>query len=175
MNAPVSTPVADAAGWRTIDSHVGLYEVSDAGEVRRANGQKIGMWGNHNGYLTVRLSSPRVAFLVHRLVALTFLERVPGYDVVNHLDHNRRNNHVPNLEWCTQQMNLQHAAAAGRMQRDYWCGKRSPNARLSDQQVREIRIMYSGGKLSWEKIGRAFGVSKRSVGRIVAGESYADV
>jgi hypothetical protein len=94
---------------------------------------------------------------------------------VNHLDCDRANNHAQNLEWCTQLENLKHSANLGRMQRDYWKGRRSPNAALSDAQAREIRRIYAEGNSSWESIGRMFEISKRAVGRIVNGETYADV
>lgn len=53
----------------------------------------------------------------HRLVALTHLPPPdnPEQTSVNHIDHTPGNDHVSNLEWCTQKENLQHAAAAGRL------------------------------------------------------------
>jgi HNH endonuclease len=46
---------------------------------------------------------------VHRLVALTYLPNPNNYPVVRHLDNNKKNNHVSNLEWCTYSTNLQQA------------------------------------------------------------------
>ena len=46
---------------------------------------------------------------VHRLVADAFLPVVVGKDVINHIDGNKMNNSVMNLEWCTQSENVQHA------------------------------------------------------------------
>lgn len=46
---------------------------------------------------------------VHRLVAETFIENTKNLPKVNHIDMNRENNIVTNLEWCTQQYNIQQA------------------------------------------------------------------
>lgn len=58
---------------------------------------------------------------------------------------------------------------------NYWQGKRSPNAALLDDQVREIRAAYGRGGESWESIGQRFGISKRAAGRLIKKETYADV
>lgn len=161
--------------WQPIENYEGRYEVSTGGAVRRVGGGSVGQWKNHNGYMIVRLSRPRAQFRVHRLVAAAFLTNPNRLPIVNHLDHDRVNNSAGNLEWCTQKQNLDHAAKAGRLQRDYWRGRRSPNAALTDKAVRDIRRLYSEGNLSWEAIGQQFGVCKRSIGRVVNHESYCDV
>lgn len=50
---------------------------------------------------------------IHRLVAETFIDRPDGCDVVNHIDGDKRNNRVDNLEWCTSKDNSLHAYAMG--------------------------------------------------------------
>lgn len=51
----------------------------------------------------------RMAFRVHRLVALTFIPNPNNYPVTNHMDTNKNNNHISNLEWTTISANTQHA------------------------------------------------------------------
>ena len=55
----------------------------------------------------------RKTFMVHRLIALTFIPLVKGKPRVNHKDNNKRNNRADNLEWCTSKENTQHAIAIG--------------------------------------------------------------
>lgn len=52
-------------------------------------------------------------YLVHRLVAETFVENPYNYDIVNHIDGNKRNNNYQNLEWCTLSHNQRHAIKLG--------------------------------------------------------------
>ena len=47
-------------------------------------------------------------YSIHRLVALTFIENEENKPEVNHIDGNKLNNHISNLEWCTTQENLEH-------------------------------------------------------------------
>lgn len=63
------------------------------------------------GYLEVTLvkNKKRKSVKIHRIVAMTFLEKVKEKNYVNHIDGNKQNNNVENLEWCTQEQNVQHA------------------------------------------------------------------
>ena len=67
---------------------------------------------NGKGYKVVytRINNKKKIVYVHRAVAMAFLERVPGKDYVNHIDFNKSNNNVENLEWCTQKENISHSA-----------------------------------------------------------------
>lgn len=160
--------------WRAFDEH---YEVSNMGRVRTVYGRVLGQSNlkAKGCYPTVRLSSPRRSVMVHRMVAKVFCPNPNGLPVVNHIDCVRSNNRATNLEWCTQLQNVQHSDRLGRMQRDYWKGRRSPSAALTDDEVRQMRLIYASGTHSWAAIGKMFGISKRSVGRAINLETYADV
>jgi NUMOD4 motif len=159
--------------WQPIETHVGRYEVSTTGDVRHTSGRVLKQWHNDQGYALVRLSSPRTVARVHRLVAQAFIPNPLGLPFVNHIDFDRAHNIPTNLEWCTQWHNLNHSQKAGRMQRNFWKGKRSPSAKLTDGAAKAVRDAYAFGGKSWETIGQEFGVSKRTIGRIISGESYA--
>ena len=107
--------------WLPIEGYENLYEVSNLGRVRRLESVVTGKNGvtrkvsgkilkprtQQNGYLTVELykNGIRRHFLLHRLVATAFLPRSDKKFQVNHLDENKLNNTVENLEWCTAKEN----------------------------------------------------------------------
>ncbi len=158
--------------WKPVLNYETRYEVSSNGDVRMISGRVLKQWLNEQGYSLVRLSKPRKVIRVHRLVAAAFCDNADAKPFVNHIDCNRSNNKAENLEWCTQWENLNHSQNLGRMQRNYWTGKRSPSAKLPDDAAQGIRRDYAAGGVSWETLGLRYGISKRSVGRIVRGESY---
>lgn len=85
------------------------YEVSSLGRVRKkCNGRILQMHKNRpDGYWRVSIDGRH--YYVHRLVADTFYDgHHDGLDV-NHIDGNKDNNTLPNLEWCTRSYNIQHA------------------------------------------------------------------
>lgn len=119
--------------WKPILGFEGHYEVSNLGRVkslpflqryllrnglpamRRTAERVIKPQRINSGYLVVNLhlDNTRVAKLVHRLVAVNFVD---GFDVgreVNHKDGDKLNNRADNLEWTTRRGNLVHAVAAG--------------------------------------------------------------
>lgn len=99
--------------WKDVIGYEGLYKVSNFGRVLSLKGlddRLLSLNKNTKGYYHVilcRCLQKRV-YLVHRLVAENFLNNHFFYPVVNHIDGNVTNNHVANLEWCTQSYNLKH-------------------------------------------------------------------
>lgn len=106
--------------FRKIKSLKFLYEVNEDGVIRNVKSKKIIQgYKEKNGYIRVRFENKClggvVRTTVHRLVAEAFLPNPDNLEEVNHIDSNRANNHVSNLEWVTHSDNMKHAYANNRM------------------------------------------------------------
>lgn len=97
--------------WKDIKGYEGYYEVSNFGNVRRLNSIKnLSKINNGKNYLSVSLSVNGIVkrLYIHRLVADTFIENLQKKEEVNHIDGNRENNSLINLEWVTRSENHFH-------------------------------------------------------------------
>ena len=109
--------------WKPIKGFEESYQVSNKGRVKSLerkvwNGsgystikERILKAGKAtNGYLFVALckNSKRYYYRVHRLVATAFIDNPDNKPQVNHIDENKENNNVENLEWCTAKENMNH-------------------------------------------------------------------
>lgn len=94
--------------WKTIQGYE-QYEVSNEGQVRnRKTGKILKQWKDKGGYLLVTLfrNGKQKWYLVHRLVAQAFIPNPNNLATVNHIDHNKENNSVSNLEWMSLEDNI---------------------------------------------------------------------
>lgn len=110
--------------WRDIEGYKGEYQVSNLGHVRALNFKSINgrvcpmtLRPKENGYLCVGLvktrmgkgRKPRKMHYIHRLVAQAFIPNPENKPEVNHINGNKKDNRVQNLEWCTRKENDDHA------------------------------------------------------------------
>jgi hypothetical protein len=103
---------ANCAEWRSVAGYEGMYEIHWRGIVRNAATKHVlspGLGGV--GYFTVSLNHK--SYTVHRLVALNYIPNPEGKEMVNHIDGNKKNNHLANLEWATRSENEKHGHALG--------------------------------------------------------------
>ena len=105
--------------WKDIEGFKYHYQVNEHGDVQKIHSGKIiplkgGTYSN--GYEFVSLTTNNMKyknFSRHRLVAEAFIPNPMNLPCVNHIDGNKKNNSVLNLEWCTQGENLKHAIEIG--------------------------------------------------------------
>ena len=106
--------------WYDVPGYEGLYQFSDLGRVKSLSYKRSGkerimkQQDNGNGYKFVVLSkqgSEPKYFYVHRLVATIIHNPFPDkWTEINHIDEDRSNNKVENLEWCSHEMNLNYGS-----------------------------------------------------------------
>ena len=112
--------------WRPIEGYEGLYEVSSYGRVRSLDrydkysdgriylhkGKVLSPAKDKNGYFVVSLyfNGKHNTIKVHRLVAQAFIPNPDNLPEVNHLDEDKTNNRVENLEFCDRKYNLNYGS-----------------------------------------------------------------
>jgi hypothetical protein len=110
--------------WKSVKGFEACYEISNLGNVKSLDrhvlistgsrfqkGRTISQRINNCGYVSVRLSKngyTKTCF-IHRLLAEAFLSNPDELPMVNHIDGNKLNNLIENLEWCSHSQNIQHA------------------------------------------------------------------
>ena len=111
--------------WQDIKGYEGFYKISNYGRIKslsteykmpnggiaKRKGRILKQSKNKiNNYRVVTLNyQERKRFYVHRLVAYTFIPNLKNLPQVNHIDGNKDNNNVWNLEWCSAKQNVQHS------------------------------------------------------------------
>lgn len=156
------------------------YSVSNFGRVKRTlavPGTRAGklnkLFLDDDGYQRAHLISNKVHLNVgvHRLVAFAFLGDPPeGMNEVNHIDGDKTNNRVENLEWCNTLHNIYWRGHLGLTSK----GSAHHMTKLTEDQIPVIRQMLTDG-ISGVEIGRRFGVSKRVISSIKKRKTWGHV
>ena len=173
--------------WKELPGNRETYEVSNFGNVRTKNrlgsrggivvGHTLKQHCNSNGYMRVKMSicGKSKDYLVHRLVASLFLEQVDGKDFVNHIDGDKRNNHVANLEWCTKSENELHAHRIGiKRANNVLRGEESFFHKLKKEDVDYIRRVHKpyDKEFGTNPLARKFGVNPQTITELIHGRTW---
>lgn len=173
--------------WKDIPDFEGSYQVSNIGRVRSVDRVVICKDGRvrkykgkvlkpsigNSGYEQVMLYDDNgYNKSVHRLVLETFKPHVNMSSLeVNHMDGDKLNNHLTNLEWVTGRDNILHAHDTGLINIR---GEGNPNTTLSNADVLEILQRLDTGELQRD-IGLDYGVSKSCISMINTGQRWRSV
>lgn len=169
--------------WKDITGFEGLYQISSKGNCRNIiYRNQLKPEVTKSGHLRVVLYNlKRNRKLLHRLVAIEFIENPHNKPCVCHKDNDPSNNNVTNLYWGTYKENTVQAVNDGRMNSVFtkghtYSGKGQNNARASFTNIQVLAIrdaIYHGYSLG--SIGRYFKTTKGTIWKIKAGYSWRSV
>lgn len=98
--------------WKEVKGFIGLYQVSNTGNIKSMRRNKLMKQSMRKGYKRIGLHGENfkiMTYSVHRLVAMEFVQNPNNNPVINHKDGNKLNNNANNLEWVTQKENITHS------------------------------------------------------------------
>lgn len=153
--------------WAKFDDH---YEISYDGHIRNAKTKRVlHEYAGKDGYLRTQFAGK--TRLIHRAVATTYLDNPLKLPEVNHIDGNKMNNSVDNLEWCSRNSNLKHAYDMGLRTAT---GSRNARSKLTEEDVVYIKGHYIPGdkKFGAKALARYFGVAPQTISAINSGQNW---
>jgi predicted XRE-type DNA-binding protein len=152
--------------WKAVPGHGGRYIVSSSGRVAKLMKGYI----SKNGYRVVALSANRDECKLlgaHQIVMSAFAGPANGM-WIHHKDNDKAHNEFDNLEYLTPRENTLRAFEDGLNPR----GQSRRQARLTWEQVKEIRSMLAGNDKSQEEIAAMFGVHQNTISYIHTGKTW---
>jgi hypothetical protein len=159
--------------WRTIPGHPD-YEVNTIGGFRKKGKTEITFNVADNSYVMVRVGA--TIECLHRLVAQAWLPIPVGYVTttsleVNHIDGNKHNNTITNLEWLTHAENMQHAKETSLMSH----GENHHKAVLTDSLVEQIKREYVQDNTSPRVMAKRYGIPVQPTFEVCWGVSWTHI
>jgi hypothetical protein len=162
--------------FKDIKGYIGKYQISNLGTIKTLDRlDSLGRFKksvilkttlDHDGYVRITLngdSSKKKNFSIHRLVMETFNPISEKSLQVNHIDGNKQNNNINNLEWITGKKNVIHSLQIGLRP----SGEDHPNAKLTNFQVKQIPELQKQG-YSLHTISKLYGVAYSTIKNINA-------
>lgn len=147
------------------------FEISKSGIIRNKENKKIkSQYVSSTGYymITISKNNKSKPYRVHRLLANTFIDNSLRLEEVNHIDGNKLNNDLSNLEWVSHFGNMKHAFSTGLANNT---GIKNGMAKLTNIDVLEIKEKLKS-KVSQYKIAKEYNVSRSAILKIHLGKTW---
>lgn len=173
--------------WLDVIGFEKYYQVSSIGRVKRKKRQVkhnrastieiqeriLSPYSHNSGYLVIdfQIEKKRKTLLVHRLVAEAFIENPKNLPQVNHIDGDKKNPTLKNLEWVNNSENQLHAYK-NKLQPSKR-GENNSKAKITEKDAIEIAYLIKKGNMTLQEIGNRFGLSKSSISLIKRGKSWS--
>ena len=155
--------------WTSISDK---YEASRDGHIRNKKTKRVlKEFVGKDGYLRTQFDDKTRT--VHRVIASAFIPRDPKREFVNHIDGNKQNNHINNLEWCTRSENLKHAYEHGLKSS---AGIKNSRNKLSLDDVRYIKENYKARdpEFGAAALSKRFSVAHQTICAVVYGQNWKE-
>jgi len=158
-------------GWE------GVYTIDKLGNIFDIVKNKNIKHYNHNhGYVNVTLRGRGLknrVHLLHRLIAIHFIPNPKNLPTVNHIDGDKKNNSIENLEWCTYAENNEHATRTG-LNKHIGHLKRDdhPLAKLTQKKANRIRELKKEGIFSTKEISIIYQVSDSAINNLLKNRTW---
>ena len=162
--------------WKPVKGYEGHYEISNYGDIRSLKNQipkELSKRYNADGYChySLRINGKSKEFMAHRLVIKHFSDSKEK-ETVNHIDGDKKNNYIENLEWADRGEQMIHAYKNGLKKSKV--GFDSYNAIMTEKEVLEIRSLYipRSKEFGMRALARKYKVSDATIDRIVRNINY---
>ena len=163
--------------WKEIERFDGKYSISSCGKLKNSRTGKLLRFMLHpHGYLHCSIKpngrdGKSYCLKIHREVAKAFIPNPDNKPQVNHIDGNKQNNSVSNLEWVTSQENMIHAHKNNLIDVNH--GIDCVGSKATEDDVREIRKLQASSKF-WtnRKLAEKFNLGKTTIHSIISGTSW---
>lgn len=143
------------------------YVIDDTGKIRNINtGNYIKINKNHNSYMRVSLMKKgggTTSIQYHRLLMM-LLKPVEGMEKlqINHIDGNKENNVLDNLQWVTSQENIHHAIKTGLTDFSYLQGEKTNLSHYTEKDAKLVIDLLKSNKYTDKEISKITGFPVRS-------------
>lgn len=159
--------------WKNINNYTN-YEISNFGRVRSSKYREpriLKPRKSKNGYLYINLSrnGEYKSFNIHRLVAETFMGKSDL--TVNHIDENKNNNNLSNLEFVSSKENKEKYRKNNPF---YISGEKNKNSKLKKEDIKNIIFMRNGGK-TFNEISIIYGVSRNCIMDVFYNRTWKEI
>jgi len=190
MQTKLIFPKENEELWANIPGYEGYYVISNLGCVKsldrtieKKNGAKVFLAGktvsisvHKHGHHVVRLwkNNETKLFNLYRILAIVFISNPENKKEVNHIDGNRMNYNLDNLEWVTPSENMKHAFKNGLSKCNFEKGFKHRFCKIDEEMLKSIFERRKEGK-KLKQIAGEFGLNLQYVSRILKGLTYGKV